>query len=212
MLEGLARAEVGDAQNVREGRVGERERGGVWHRSGHVGDAVVNHAVDNIAGIGVRGGARCLNASTLVDGHIDNDSALFHLGDHGAGNELGRGGSGDEYAADDEIGLPGGAGQVVAVGGKRVEAAGEDIVELAKAIQVHINESDLSAEAECYFGCVGADDAASDDADMGGGNAGDSAEKDAAAAAFVPNPELESVKIEAGGVRTELTNPTSWSA
>ena len=114
----------------------------MWHRAGHVGDAVVDDAIDHEAGIGVRGGPGCLNAAALVDGYVDDDGALLHLRDHGAGDELGRGGAGNEHTADDEVCFAGSAGQVVAVGGERVEAAAKDVVELAEAVEVYVDERD----------------------------------------------------------------------
>ena len=75
-----------------------------------------------------------------------------------------------------------GALDVVAVGGDGEEAAAEDVVELAQAVEVEVDEGDLGAHAEGDLGGVGADDAAADDADVAGGDAGDAAEQDAAAA------------------------------
>ncbi len=101
------------------------------------------------------------------------------------GDDLGSGRAGDEHAADDEVGLADGALDVVGVGGERVEAAGEDVVELAQAVEVEVDERDLGAHAERDLGGVGADDAAADDADVAGRDAGDAAEQDAAAAVFL---------------------------
>ena len=78
-----------------------------------------------------------------------------------------------------------GAFEVVGVGVEGVEAAGEDVVELAKAVEVEVYEGDTRAHAESDFGGVGADDAAADDADVAGRDAGDAAEQDAAAAVLL---------------------------
>ena len=101
------------------------------------------------------------------------------------GDDLGGGGAGDEDPADEEVGLAGGALDVVGVGGEGEDAAVEDVVEVAEAVEVEVDERDFGAEAEGHLGGVGADDAAADDADVAGRDAGDSAEEDAAAALFL---------------------------
>ena len=179
--DGGLRAEVRELENVGEGCVGEGEGGGVGHGGGHVGDAVVDDAVDDVRGVAVGGGMGGLDAAALIDGDVDDDRAFLHFGDHGFGDDLGSGGAGDEDSADDEVGLAGGALDVVAVGGNGEDAAVEDVVELAEAVEVEVDERDLGAHAEGDLGSVGADDASADDADVAGWDAGDSAEEDAAA-------------------------------
>ncbi len=61
-------------------------------------------------------------------------------------------------------------------------AAGEDVVELAQAVEIAIDDADVGAHAERDFGGVGADYASAEDDDVGGGDAGDAAEEQAAAA------------------------------
>src|ERR1039457_306421 len=154
------------------------------NRAGHVGDAVVHHAIDHVAGVGVRSGTRGFDASALVDGDVDDDGALFHRGDHGAGNDLGRGGAGNKDAANDQVRFTGGVGQVVAIGSERIQAAAEQVVQVAKTIQIDVDDCDFGAEAEGDFSGVGADNAAANDGDMRGGNSGNAAEENAAAALF----------------------------
>ena len=101
------------------------------------------------------------------------------------GDDLGGGGAGDEDSADEEVGLAGGALDVVGVGGEGEDAAVEDVVEVAEAVEVEVDEGDLGADAEGDLGGVGADDAAADDADVAGRDAGDAAEEDAAAAVLL---------------------------
>ena len=110
---------------------------------------------------------------------------FFILATMALGDDLGRGGAGDEDAADDEVGFADGALDVVGVGGEGEDAAGEDVVELAEAVEVEVDEGDLGAHAEGDLGGVGADDAAADDADVAGRDAGDAAEEDAAAAVLL---------------------------
>ncbi len=63
-----------------------------------------------------------------------------------------------------------------------MDAAAEDVVDLAQAVQVEVYEGDAGSHAEGDFGGVGADDASADDADVARGGAGDAAEQNAAAA------------------------------
>src|SRR6202789_1541523 len=60
-------AEFGEFHHVGEGRVGEGEGAGVGNGGGHIGDAVMDHAVDDVAGVGVGGGPCGLDAAALVD-------------------------------------------------------------------------------------------------------------------------------------------------
>jgi hypothetical protein len=180
-----AGAQVGELEDVGEGCVGEGERAGVGHGCGHVRDAVVNNAVDDVAGVGVGGGPGGFDAAALVDGDVDNDCALLHLADHGRGDDLGSCGSGDEDAADDEVGFTDGSFDVVGVRSHGEEAAAEDVVEFTEAVEAKVDEGNLGAEAEGHLGGVGADDAAADDADVTGGNARNAAEKYTAAAVLL---------------------------
>ena len=172
----------GQLEDVGLGGVGEGECAGVGDGGGHVGDAVVDYAVDLVRGIGVGGGAGGFDAAALIDRDVYDDSAFFHFGDHAGGDDFGGGGTGDEDAANDEVGLADGAGDIVGVGGEGVDAAGEDVVELAEAVEVQVDQGDAGTHAEGDFSGVGPDDAAADDAYGAGRGAGYAAEKDAAAA------------------------------
>src|SRR6202051_4900623 len=128
----------------------------------------MHHAVHLVAGVRVRGGPRCFNASTLVDGHIDDNRALLHVRHHGAGDDFWRGSAGNQHAADDEVGLSGGVGNVVAVGCKREDAAVEDVVDFAKAVEVQVDQRDLGTETQGDLGSIRTDYAAADDGDVRG--------------------------------------------
>ncbi len=83
---------------------------------------------------------------------------------------------------DDEVGFADCVFNVVAVRGDGIDASAKDVVELAEAVEVEVDERDLCAHAEGDLCGVGADDAAADDADVAGGNARDAAEQNSAAA------------------------------
>src|SRR5271165_5221538 len=63
-----------------------------------------------------------------------------------------------------------------------LEAAVEDVVKLAQAVQVQVNECDLGPHAQRDLGRVDADDASADDADICGRYAGDAPQQQPAAA------------------------------
>ena len=86
--------------------------------------------------------------------------------------------------ADHEVGFARGVREVVAVRGQRVDTAIEDVVYLAEAIEIEIDQRDLGAEAQCDARRVGAHNTPTDDGDMRGGHAGDAAKENAAAAVF----------------------------
>src|SRR5579863_760780 len=90
---------VGQFEQIGEGGVRQREGGSVRHGRGHVRDAVMKHVVDEIDGIGVGGGARSLETTTLIDRDVHGDRAAFHARDHVATHELGRGRSRNEHSA-----------------------------------------------------------------------------------------------------------------
>jgi len=124
----------------------------------------------------VGGGVSGFDAAALVDGDVYDDGALLHFGDHGLGDDLGGCCARDKDSADDEVGFHDGALDVVGVGGDGEDTSAEDVVELAEAVEVEVDERDLGTHAEGDFGGVGADDAATDDADIARRNAGDAAE------------------------------------
>ena len=92
--------------------------------------------------------------------------------------------AGNQHAADNKIGFTRRLRNVVAVRGQRVEAAAEDVFELAQTVQVHVDERDLGAEAERDPGCIGAHYSSAEDGDMRRRHAGHAAQQNAAAAAF----------------------------
>ncbi len=68
------------------------------------------------------------------------------------------------------------------VGGDRLDAAEEDVVELAHPVRGHVQDRDVGAHAGGDLGRVGTDDSPADDHDVGRRDAGDACEQHAAAA------------------------------
>ena len=52
--------------------------------AGHIGDAIVDDAIDLEGRMGVGRRSRGLEAAALIDGHIDENGALFHVLQHRA--------------------------------------------------------------------------------------------------------------------------------
>ncbi len=178
---GFVPAFVGDGEGVGGGGVAEGEGAGAADGSGHVGDAVVDDAVDDVGGVFVGGGAGGFEAAALVDGDVDDDAAVLHHFEVFAGDEARGAGAGDEDSADDEVGFLEGVADGEGVGVDGGDIGGHDVVEVAEAVEVNVEEGDVGPEAGGDFGGVVADDASAQDDDIGGGDAGDAAEEDAAA-------------------------------
>ena len=69
---------VGELEDVGERHVAEGIRARPADRAGHVGDAVVDDAVDDVGRLAVRGRAAGLDAAPLVDRHVHDDRAGLH--------------------------------------------------------------------------------------------------------------------------------------
>lgn len=192
---GFLEAVAGEGEGVAQGGVGEGEGGGAGDGAGHVGDAVVDDAIDDVGGVVVGGGFAGLDAAALIDGDIDDDAAGGHAADHVAVDEFGGFGAGDEHGTDDEVGFADGGGDVVGVGVDGVEGASEDVVEVVEAGQVDVHDADASAHADGDFCGVGADDAAAQDDDATARDAGDAAEQDA----FAAEAFFEAASADLGG-------------
>ncbi|MNS72711.1 hypothetical protein D3C72_1061310 [compost metagenome] len=96
---------VRQGQAEGQGGVGQGLGTGARRRAGHVGDAVVDHAVDDIGRVFVGRRLRGLEAAALVDGHVDQDAARPH-GFQLIAADQGRGlGAGDQDRPDHHVGL-----------------------------------------------------------------------------------------------------------
>ena len=63
----------------------------------------MQHAIHKVDGLGVSGGVRRLEATALIDGHIHHHRAAFHVGDHVAPHQLGRGRSRYQHRAHHQV-------------------------------------------------------------------------------------------------------------
>ena len=171
-LAGPLQSVIRQFQQIREGRIGEREGGGVRHRRRHVGHAIVQHAIDEVDRLGVRGGVRGFEAAALIDGDIHHHRAALHVGDHLAPHQPGRRRAGNQHRADHQVGRL----QILAdgprVGSQRDHLAVEDVVEFAQAVEAAVDDGDVRAHADRHLGRVGAHDAAAQDDDIAGATPG----------------------------------------
>ena len=172
---------IGDLEGIGECGVAEGDGAGSADGAGHVGDAVVEDAFDDIGGVFVGGGTAGFEAAALVDGNVDDDGAVFHIGQVLSGDEAWGFGAGDEYGADDEVGQAQLFADGVGVGVDGVDIGGHNVVEVSEAVEVDVHDDDVGAESCGDFGGVGADNAGAEDDDVGWCDAGDAAEEDAAA-------------------------------
>ena len=122
---------------------------GAWH----VGDAVVEDPFFDVDGVVVGSGPRCFGTTSLIDGDIDEDASWSHAAKHGAGDELGGFGSGNEDGSDEEIDVGEKFVEVGLIGKEGVSGVHGDI-EKAHAFEVDLEDGDIGAEACGHTGGV----------------------------------------------------------
>ena len=165
-----------------DGGVVEGKGRGAGHRTGHVGHAVVHHAVHQVGRVCVRGGMRGLEAAALVDRHVHDDGPLLHAGDHRTRDQFGRRRAGNQHPADHQFGVQHRVLQAVRVRIHGVDAVAEHQVELAQAVHVLVEHRDARADADGHLQRVRADHTGADDDDVPGRHPRHSAEQHAHAA------------------------------
>ena len=112
----------------------------------HVGDAVVEDPFFDVDRIVVGSGPRCFGATSLIDGDIDEDASWSHAAKHGAGDELGGFGPGNEDGSDEEIDIGEKFVEVGLIGKKGVSGMHRNIKK-AHAFEVNLEDGDIGAEA-----------------------------------------------------------------
>ena len=175
-------AEIGELERERQGRVVEREGRGARHRAGHVGDAIMDHAVDRVDRIGVGRGVARLEAAALVDGNVDEDRTALHRLEHRLGHQLGRRRAGDQHRADHQFGLLDRLGDRGLRREGGLDRRSEVQVELGQPVIVDVIDGHIGALAGGDLRGVDAGHPAAEDRDLGRGDPRDAAEQHAAAA------------------------------
>ena len=190
---GLAPALVGQRQHEGHGGNAQRQGRGARHRAGHVGDAIVHHAVNLVDRVLVGGGVAGLETAALINRHIDQRRAGFQQFQLRLGDQLGGSRTGDQHRADDQVGLfgkiNGGGGIGVAV----LEGVAEHIVKVAQAGDRAVEHRHIRAHPGGHLGGMGADHATAQHQHPGRGHAGHPAKQNAAPAIGLlqrPGPDL----------------------
>ena len=155
-------AHVRDAQGVGKGDVVERISAGPGDRAGHVGDAVMHHAVDHIGRVGMGGGTAGFKAAALIDRDIDQHRARLHAFQHVTCDQLGRGGAGDQHRADHQFRLADHLFDVGAVGKAGLGPAFEVGAQPLQHFGIAVQNGNVRAKANGHLRCVEAHHAAAD--------------------------------------------------
>ena len=112
----------------------------------HISDAVVEDAFFDVDGVVVGSRPRGFGATALIDSDIDEDASRAHTAKHGAGDELGGFGSGNEDGSDEEIDV---GEKFVEMGliGKEGVSGVHGNIEKAHAFEVDLEDGDIGAES-----------------------------------------------------------------
>src|SRR5262249_20660041 len=141
-----------ELEDVGEGHVAERVGAGAPDGARHVGDAVMDDVFLDVGRVVVGRRAARFDASALVDGDVHDDGAGFHALEVGAADEARCQGARDEDGTDDEIGAAHGLEDGVAVGVEGRDIGGHDVVEVAEAVEVDVEDVDVGPEARGDLG------------------------------------------------------------
>jgi len=127
--------------------------------------------VHHEGGVGMRGRMRRLEAAALIDGDVNQHRARLHAFHHVRGDQLWRGRTGYQHAADDQIGTQ----HVLLDGHPRgvhgVERSPENAPQLIQRPGGFVDHPGIGAHADRDMGRVGTDHAAAQNNDLGGRHA-----------------------------------------
>ena len=157
---GLPPPLVGQRQQERHRRVAERLRRGARDRPRHVGDAIVQNAVDGIDRVLMGGRVAGFKTAALVDCHIHQRRPRFQLCQLRARNQLGCRSPGDQHRADDQVGLRRKVDRGRGIGKSVVELRAEHVIQIAQTRDRPVEHRHIRAHARRDPGRMGADDPA----------------------------------------------------
>jgi hypothetical protein len=126
------------------------------------------------------GGSGGFEAAALIDADINDYGAWFHELEVFGGHQPGGSGAGNQNATNDEVGAAELFADVVSVTEECVDVGGHDVIEVAEAFEVDIEDDDIGLEAGGDASCILPDNASTKNRNMGRLNAGDAAEKNSA--------------------------------
>src|SRR5690606_34374235 len=87
--------------HIGKGGVCQSQGGGEWDSSRHIGNTIMDDAVDGESRVLVRGRATSLNTASLIYRHIYQYGALFHVLQHVPCDKMGGFGTGNKDGAND---------------------------------------------------------------------------------------------------------------
>ena len=146
LLHRPVRALVRQLQRVGQRHVGQRVGAGAADRAGHVRDAVVDDVVDDVRRLRVRGRLARLEAAALVDGHVDHHRPRLHDLQVVAADEVRGLRTGDQHRADHEVGQPQAFEDVEPVAEDGRHVLRHHVVDVAQAVEVHVEDEDVRPE------------------------------------------------------------------
>ena len=125
---------VGDSERMRQRHVVERVGTGARDCAGHVGNAIMDDAVDDVGWIRMGRRSAGFEAAALVDSDVRKDGTILHRSEHLGGHQLRRCRAWNEHRANDQISLGDTFGDVGFVGearlGPRFEMDSEPLEDL----------------------------------------------------------------------------------
>ena len=95
--------------------------------------------------IGMRGGMRCLEAATLVDGDVHHYRTFLHGLQHFAPHQLWRGSAGNQHRSNYQVGMAQRFANGPRTGCESDDLTAVDIVKISQAIQIDIDYGDVGA-------------------------------------------------------------------
>ena len=122
----------------------------------------MNHPVDDVGRVLVRGRATGFEATALIDGHINDHCAVVHLAEHRPRHQLRRCGAGNQHRADHQISYVHILLHRVAGGVDRVQAPVEYRVQIIQARQGTVQNGDVRTHAHRHARGIDTHHAAAD--------------------------------------------------
>ena len=178
----LLPALVGNGQREGQGDVVERVGGGAGNAARHVGDTVMDDAVDHVGRLRMGGGLGRFGTAALVDCDVDQHRTRLPVLQHRLGHQLRGRSARDQHAADHEVGRGAFLFHRTLGGIDRLDAGAEAGDQLFHAIGVLLEDGHVGAHAERHHGGIGANDATAEDDDLARRHAGNAAQQHAEAA------------------------------
>ena len=142
----------------------------------------MDHVVDDVGRLGVRGRLAGLEAAALVDRDVDEHRARLHARTMSRVTRCGAAAPGISTAPMTRSASMTSASMCACVEYSVRSDGAEDRRQFAQALHRTVDHRDVGAQADGHLGRVRARDAAAEDDDLGGRHARHAAEQDAAAA------------------------------